>query len=366
MSQTQYNWINGSAYDFFISLHVLHDPATFGLRGSWAAGVRSRLPAAERKTLEEIDAVFNVPVEWVNTLPEPRDARTVLDALAALPAEKRLPALWLTHSMPDRMCNLLIDIAARNNWTPDDLDRLRQVYRQQGWTVRQGVLEIMLNLWAQSRQTGEALLAALQVYYDVFFAEEERRIQADLQRAIDQAKALSAGLEPAALVERLSRGVHFPEDWGNTALILAPSYWITPLVIVRRLAADQRMLVFGARPAHASLVPGEAVPDALLQSLKALADPTRLRILRYLADQPLTPTQLARKLRLRAPTVVHHLAELRLAGLVHLTLTDPEKKSERRYAARLQAVNETFHTLEEFLSPTDRTDDRFEESNTEG
>ena len=46
-------WDQGSAYELFVSLMVLHDPERFGLRASWAAGVRSRLPAAERKLLED-------------------------------------------------------------------------------------------------------------------------------------------------------------------------------------------------------------------------------------------------------------------------------------------------------------------------
>ena len=44
-------WDIGTAYDFFISLSVLHTPEEFGLRASWAAGVRSRLSSAHRKTL---------------------------------------------------------------------------------------------------------------------------------------------------------------------------------------------------------------------------------------------------------------------------------------------------------------------------
>ena len=41
-------WDIGTAYDFFASLVVLHNPEMYGLPGSWAAGVRSRLPAAAR------------------------------------------------------------------------------------------------------------------------------------------------------------------------------------------------------------------------------------------------------------------------------------------------------------------------------
>jgi DNA-binding transcriptional ArsR family regulator len=105
-------------------------------------------------------------------------------------------------------------------------------------------------------------------------------------------------------------------------------------------------MLFGARPADISLVPGETVPDAMLRSLKALADPTRLKILRYLGESSYTPTQLARLLRLRAPTVIHHLNDLRLAGLVHLTL---EGGGEKRYEARLETVISTFTTLKSFL-----------------
>jgi len=113
-----------------------------------------------------------------------------------------------------------------------------------------------------------------------------------------------------------------------------------------RLSPDANMFIFGARPADASLVPGAVVPDALFRALKALADPTRLRILGYLSVTPLTPTELARRLRLRAPTVIHHLNALRLAGLVYLTF---EAKGDKRYAARLAHIGKTFEHLQTFL-----------------
>jgi DNA-binding transcriptional ArsR family regulator len=85
----------------------------------------------------------------------------------------------------------------------------------------------------------------------------------------------------------------------------------------------------------------------MLRALKALSDPTRLHILRYLSDKPQTPSQLARQLRLRAPTVIHHLNALRLAGLVYVTLEDEE---EKRYTVRQSAVADTFDAIKKFLS----------------
>ena len=55
-------WDFGTAYELFVSLHVLHEPEYFGLRASWAAGVRSRIPAAERKLLEDVYPIAGVPL----------------------------------------------------------------------------------------------------------------------------------------------------------------------------------------------------------------------------------------------------------------------------------------------------------------
>jgi DNA-binding transcriptional ArsR family regulator len=106
--------------------------------------------------------------------------------------------------------------------------------------------------------------------------------------------------------------------------------------------------LFGARPSNQSLIPGEMVPDALLRALKALSDPTRLKILHYLSQEPLSPAVLSRKLRLRAPTVTHHLQALRLAGLVQVTLS--EGKEKKSYAARAETVKATCSALQSFLA----------------
>jgi DNA-binding transcriptional ArsR family regulator len=113
-----------------------------------------------------------------------------------------------------------------------------------------------------------------------------------------------------------------------------------------RLDDDKGIILFGARPKGKTLVPGELVPEELLNSLKALADPTRLRILRYLLEGPSTPGELAKILRLRPPTVIHHLQNLRLAGLVFVTISP---RAERRYAIRQEGVKSTIKNLEEYL-----------------
>ena len=189
-------------------------------------------------------------------------------------------------------------------------------------------------------------MQALQSYYQEFFAEEECGRGQGLRGASDQAQELAQEKDLTELIDILSQGVKIFIDPDVTELVFAPSYWITPLILYTPITPQQMMFVYGARPSDASLVPGEVVPDALLRGLKALAEPTRLKIIRYLSQEPLSPAQLSRRLRLRPPTVIHHLEVLRLAGLVRLNLEIP---GERKYAARREGLGDTFNNITEFL-----------------
>ncbi len=83
------------------------------------------------------------------------------------------------------------------------------------------------------------------------------------------------------LLEQLSQGLHFDQILDKEKIILAPSFWASPLVFFDSIGESEMLLTFGARPVQDSLVPGEVIPDALLRGLKAISDPTRLRILRF-------------------------------------------------------------------------------------
>jgi DNA-binding transcriptional ArsR family regulator len=355
MTTPQLFWDWGTAYDLFVSLAVLHEPGDFGVRGSWAAGVRARLPTAEREALEQSLVAGHVPFHWIYALPQPKDALTALWALEKLPAEERLPALALAPGWPtDDMRAILAEVAARGTWDEGDQEALQAAYlcKYPGKAGKKDTLSQemagILGMWSRLEEFGERYAKALSAYQEAFFAEEERRIQPALRAALSRAQELAEEMALLDLLEELSQGLRYDEWTGAPELVLAPSYWCTPLMYMGKVSTNRDIRLFGARPADASLVPGEVVPDAMLRTLKALSDPTRLRILQYLAEEPLTPAELSRRLRLRAPTVIHHLQALRLAGLVQLTLG--EDKEVRRYAARPGAVAAAFDTLQGFLA----------------
>lgn len=339
-------WDIGTAYDLFASLHVLHHPDRFGLRPSWAAGVRSRLSPADRQILETAQMVITLPARWLHGLPAPRSALSALGALQGLPPEQRLPVLAQGAPLSPETWNMLRGVAERRAWGHSDLSALREFFIRHPMQRPKSV-ETVLDTWAGSRAFGEAYLLALQAYQGAFFAEEEQHLLPALQSAVSQAQRWADSLPVLELLDKLSQGVRFEAEFARLDIVLIPSYWITPLVYVDRFDSSPCLLVFGARSPDASLVPGELVPDALLHGLKALADPTRLRILRLLASEPLTLAQLARRLRLRPPTLLHHLSALRLAGLVHLTLDSGE---DRRYTTRREALPDLWGEVEGYLS----------------
>jgi len=339
------SWDIGTAYDLFMSLDVLHHPEEFGLRGAWAAGVRSRLPVDDRELLHYVHQMFfKGPYYWIYNLPEPKDGATVLNALEQIPPEERFDTLIYYPNIPPEAREVLERVSTHESWTEQDQRVLMVAYQNESIS-RKDVAQF-LDMWTQSRMLGERYLKALRAYCNVFFDEEETRIRSALQAATERAKKLAEQLDLPTLLEEISEGFHFAELPRVSELVLIPSFWITPLVAYIQITSEQMLFVFGGRPTDASLVPGEVVPDALFRPLKALADPTRLRILRYLTAAPLTPAQLARRLRLRAPTVVYHLRALRLAGLVHLTIESGKKV---HYTARSEAVTTMFAALQGFL-----------------
>lgn len=341
------SWDIGTAYDLFISLYVLHHPERFGLRAPWAAGVRSRLTSEERQTLEKAQDIVFIPFQWIYSLPEKKDGESVLWGLKHLQPQDILPTLVFSQQFPTQLADILRQIAERGSWTSRDQEHFRDVYRtRRHENIRSKIVIRILDAWANAKEFGEAYLKALQAYQQAYFSEEERLIESTLEEGLEKAQSLSDSLSFSEMIESLTQGVKIKELLNQDELVFVPSYWSTPLVFYRNIGPAKTLITFGVRPQDVSLIPGEIVPDALLQALKALADPTRLRIMRYLAVQPLSPAQLSRRLRLRPPTVTHHLAALRLAGLVHLDLGT---ENERLYSLRLETILGLDEQVREFI-----------------
>lgn len=356
-------WDCGTAYEMFISLHVLIEPEYFGIRPAYAASVRARIPTAERKLLEDLYPILGVPLKWLHSLPAPKDAISALWALKQIPPAERMMLLYRvnepyeSNGTPDsenskKFHESLRRIAETGTWSKEDADFFQKIFSKKNNAIKREGIEYALDWWSRPAELGEAYLQAFQSYYQAFFEEEEKRVGPVLQAALERAQALSASMSFEKFFTEITQGLQLGDEFTASRFILTPAFWITPLVFFEKFDDNTMLLAFGARPADMSVIPGEVVPDALVRSLKALADPTRLKILRYLTSESLTPSEIARRLQLRPPTVTHHLKELRLASLVELSLLH----EENRYTVRRQALDALFGSLKSFLENTSTTE----------
>ena len=85
--------------------------------------------------------------------------------------------------------------------------------------------------------------------------------------------------------------------------------------------------------------------DLVAKYFRGLGDPTRLRILKLLADRDWYLTELATQLEFSKPTIKHHLAQLRAAGLVTVT----EEGSLTYYSIRRERLEEAGLELGRYL-----------------
>jgi DNA-binding transcriptional ArsR family regulator len=235
--------------------------------------------------LAQAAQVGPLPLYWLSQLQAAeKDSTAVLAALRALEPNQILPALYFTPDMPDPVRQILRDVQQGARPSPREMDVLKADLLRINRPAPARVIETMLSAWARSAEYGEAYLDALETYANNFFLEEEQRLTPLIRKGQSHARDLAEQMDFVGLIEELTQGLHIEALQQVERVVLAPSFWSNPLIFYWLNAPRQAVLLFGFRPHTQQLVPGESVPESTLNVLKALADPTRLKILRYLGE----------------------------------------------------------------------------------
>ena len=161
-----------------------------------------------------------------------------------------------------------------------------------------------------------ALRRVLRAWRERFEAIEARVARME-ERDVAGRRADLGRLPLTDFVEQVTGGVRWVPDAGTRRLYLSPSYFTRPYNYVFG-GGDWHMFAY---PLAEAALDGDrgAVPAASVRLFKALGDESRLRILNLLASGDLYLTEIADRMGLSKPTVSHHLALLRAAGLVTIT-----------------------------------------------
>jgi len=191
---------------------------------------------------------------------------------------------------------------------------------------------------------GRRLLAtvrAVQPVWNTVAAETMHAISRDVEHRQTQ---LDAGTSVAEIVLAATNGYELSGDPSIRRIVLLPSFWIRPWLVVGRRADAEVLTTVVAE--EFLILPPEAPSPALLRLVKALADENRLTLLRRLSSGPISLTEATAELDVAKATAHHHLSILRQAGLVviggegrgsrYALRQDPPTVAARALAAYLQ------------------------------
>ncbi|MBF6612034.1 MAG: winged helix-turn-helix transcriptional regulator [Chloroflexi bacterium] len=351
-------WDCGTAYEMLLSLRTIFLPKEHGVPAPWAAGVRKRLSAQSQRDMK---AFFGqptgffayAPLHLVLEMEPPKDARHFLDYVETIPDVDFSRRMLLPTWNEDELQQITNKALEGDEISDADIEEYRKSLVRTRLRSAPSLAELrrLFTDLAASAATKSRWLHVMREYYSAFFAEEEKREKPVLQRTLADAQALASTTTVPDLIERLSNGFTISKDIDITRLVLVPSIWVHPFVISFSPADRELFVAWGTRPRGYKLVPGESVPDEALLVLRALGDPTRLRLLRLITTEPRSLQSLAHEVKLSLPTVSHHIRELRVAGLIRLEVAGRGRDS--KYTVRWPSAEKAFRQVESFVGVRD-------------
>jgi DNA-binding transcriptional ArsR family regulator len=332
------DWDVRPVYDFLFSL-------------SEDAGSTEDLPAADRSWLKE--AIASLPdgarsasgrlfgtehathiAAFAVVHPELRTAGAFVAAIKAASPADVMRAIF-SESLHEPTLPALIDRLAAGDESAlsDAVACLPEAHREE-----------RIALLRDPERTHREIVTVLTAWADRF-APIEARISAMLERDYASRAGDRSTLRGSDLVEKTTGGIRWLGEPGVRRLILAPSYFSRPYNFLLA-GPDWRFFGYPLADDAVDAIDPLAPPQSVLRLHRALGDETRLRILKLLADRDLYLTEIAQQLELSKPTIKHHLALLRAAGI----LTIVESGTVMYYSLRRPRLDDASVELKRFLA----------------
>lgn len=267
--------------------------------------------------------------------PEAKDAASFVRVLRKMPQEllaaRLISGLLGMHGQQD----LSAEIVA------GDTDALDTACEPWDAAKREKLTEFVANRDAEL----DRMLGVLENWLPLY-QEVEPRVAGMLKRDIDARQEERARIDGdvPTLVERTTGGLRWFPEPGVRRVILAPQYFGRPFNYIFN-GNDWRMFAYPIAETALGEVDSASPPQATVRLYRALGDTTRMRVLRLLADRDWYLTELAQQLELSKPTMKHHLALLRAAGLV----TVIEEGNLTYYSLRRERLREAGVELQHYI-----------------
>jgi DNA-binding transcriptional ArsR family regulator len=188
----------------------------------------------------------------------------------------------------------------------------------------------------------QSTMSALSEWNTRYFSQIDPAILSGLKQEAERRRAVVSGVDPLLAVEAATQGVFYEPRQEPAVVLLVPQWHFRPWNI------------FGEFDGHylfeypADVLPSQdsELPLSLLRLTRALGDESRLRILRLVAEQPRSFTDLVRLTGLSKSTVNHHTVMLRAAGLIAVHASGGKGDT---YTLREQQLDTLGTTLRRYL-----------------
>jgi DNA-binding transcriptional ArsR family regulator len=332
-----------ACYDLLVSLRALFNPRTYEATRAWAVAARRRLPdeATKRGVFffrgHETSLGYGV-TRLVATLPDGAEPQALIGAVRATNPKELALLLLDTGETSDAALAAFRD-GLEGRATNRSLTRALQGTTASWAKLCRRVIE-------DPDWVREELALLLEEYLETVFREEVGHVLEAIADASRRADELLAVLPTEVAIEQLTGGYTMAPNLSLSRITLAPSAFIYPFVATRfDEATGEALIVFGVRSSSLEQYDTAPVDPQLLQALRSLGDPGRLRLMRLLSREPLTTTELQTRIGLSPPTVHHHLHQLRAAGLVRQERT----KGGMRYSIRRDSAADVLDQLRHLI-----------------
>ncbi len=353
-------FIASPLFDMILSLHIAFNASFYSeadLDPQWIERARAACSPdlVDRLSFyfgeEERGGLHAVHIYGIfNLSPDPQDILATLAWMETIPVEEVLIPIMESNGLGDDWREVARSIIQqyKNAESRDEvMPRIAAFIRRYPPIERLAVRRLLED------PEGERLIfvGMLRQWYEGFFAAEAERIMPSLRREVEFQKKRQMLLPPAQIFTEVIHGIAFEMPAHVTRIILAPSVMIMPIVFSFTVD-DTLTYCYPILESAKTAAEQEANSRReMVRLFEALADDTRLRILRHLADRQMYLTELSEHLKLTKATTRHHMIRLRAAGLVTVHMRDHLSY----YSLRRETLEEPSHILARFLGTTQAT-----------
>jgi len=182
----------------------------------------------------------------------------------------------------------------------------------------------------------------LKSWYTYYFKNIRDSILPLIEEDAAEKRELLQKMDASALVEYASGGLVVETPLDLKTVILFPTVHNRPM---NTYCFYQNVLLI-QYPVDVPEPDEDEPPTVLLRMTRALAMPDRLKLLRYVADQPRSLLEMERDLGQPAEALKHHMVLLRTAGLLRTYIGE---QSNEKFSIRPDGASELQMFLESYL-----------------